>query len=95
MIILMTRRVSVTDFVRGFADYINRVAYQGERLVLVRGQRELAEVGPRAVTRPLRELPQLLSSLPRLTVEEATALGEDIEAARADLGTLDEPEWPS
>jgi hypothetical protein len=91
----MWRRVTVTDFVRGFADYINRVAYQGERLVLVRGQRELAEVTPRVRTRSLRELPDVLKGLPRLTAEEAAAFGADLATARATLGPAREIEWPS
>jgi hypothetical protein len=91
----MAKRVTVTEFVRGFADYINRVAYQGERLVLVRGQRELAEVSPRPAERSLRELPGLLSRLPRLSGDDATSFDADIANARAELGAAHEPEWPS
>ena len=90
------RRVAVTEFVRGFSDYINRVAYRGERFVLVRGGRELAEVGPRRSGRPLTELPELLARLPRLSLEEASAFGADLDAARATLGgELPDAQWPS
>jgi hypothetical protein len=91
----MAKRVTVTEFVRGFADYINRVAYQGERLVLVRGQREVAEVGPRPAERSLRELPGLLARLPRLGEEDATLFDADLAKGRVELGDLREPEWPS
>jgi hypothetical protein len=91
----MARRVTVTEFVRGFADYINRVAYQGERLVLVRGQRELAEVSPRPADRSLRELPGLLERLPRLGEDDAASFDADVAQAREELGAAGEPEWPS
>lgn len=91
----MVMRVTVTEFVRGFADYMNRVAYQGERLVLVRGQRELAEVSPRPAERSLRELPALLAGLPRLNADDAAAFDDELESARGELGVASEPEWPS
>jgi antitoxin (DNA-binding transcriptional repressor) of toxin-antitoxin stability system len=37
---------SVTEVARHFADYINRVVYRGERFVLMRGNRPVAELGP-------------------------------------------------
>ncbi|MGQ0815653.1 MAG: hypothetical protein ACT4O1_14555 [Gemmatimonadota bacterium] len=42
----MWRDVSVTEFVRNFADLINGVAYRGDRLRLMRGKRVVAEVHP-------------------------------------------------
>jgi prevent-host-death family protein len=76
---------SVTEVFRNFSDYINRVAYRGERFVLVRGGRPVAELTPVATGRRLGELPALLDSLPRLTADEAAALGEDLDRARSDL----------
>jgi hypothetical protein len=90
------KRVTVTEFVRGFSDFINRVVYQGERFVLVRGGRELAEVRPRRTGRQLAELAELLEGLPRLSPEEATAFGADLDAARASLGAeLPDTGWQS
>jgi hypothetical protein len=89
-------RVTVTEFVRGFADFINRVAYQGEHLVLVRGRRELADVVPRRAGVTLSELPRLLNALPRLDEQDASAFADDLEAARASLGAApDGTTWES
>jgi antitoxin (DNA-binding transcriptional repressor) of toxin-antitoxin stability system len=55
---------SVTEVARHFADYINRVIDRGERFVLVRGNKPVAELGPLPVRKRLVELPDLLASLP-------------------------------
>ncbi len=77
---------TVTDVARNFADYINRVAFRGERFTLMRGNRPVAELRPVPAGRSLRELPAMLASLPRLSADEASAFGEDIAAARRELG---------
>ncbi|HEX8273485.1 MAG TPA: hypothetical protein VF615_12690 [Longimicrobiaceae bacterium] len=76
---------SVTDVARNFAEYINRVAFRGERFVLMRGKRPVAELRPVATGKRLRELPALLASLPRLSESEAVELAADLDAARRDL----------
>jgi antitoxin (DNA-binding transcriptional repressor) of toxin-antitoxin stability system len=76
---------SVTDVARNFAEYINRVAFRGERFVLMRGKRAVAELRPVPSGKSLRELPELLASLPRLSEAEAADLGADLDHARADL----------
>ena len=81
----MWRNVSVTEFVRNFADLINRVAYRREQLRLVRGGRVLAEVRPAPEAGRLGDLPELLASLPRLGAVEAGALERDLERARKQL----------
>jgi antitoxin (DNA-binding transcriptional repressor) of toxin-antitoxin stability system len=79
-------RVSVTEVARNFADFVNRVAFRGERFVLVRGGREVAELSPVAGGRRLGDLPGLVSRLPRLTSEEAESFGTDVEKGRRDQG---------
>jgi len=76
---------SVTDVARNFADYINRVAFGGERFILMRGKKPVAELRPIAMGRRLGDLPELLASLPRLSEEEADAFADDLNRARADL----------
>ena len=77
--------LNVTEFVRNFAEYINRVAYRGERYLLIRGGREVAAVHPVPEGRALAELPGLLAALPRLSPEEAGDLARDVERARREL----------
>lgn len=74
---------SVTEVARHFADYINRVAYRGERFVLVRGNKPVAELGPLPAGRRLAELPGLLGSLPGLS--EAEEFAADLASARTTL----------
>jgi hypothetical protein len=81
----MWRDISVTDFVRNFADLINGVAYRGDRLRLKRGKRVLAEVHPAPSGHTLAELPALLRALPHLLPEDGEAFGTEIDEARAKL----------
>ena len=81
----MTQTLSVTEVVRHFAEYINRVAYRGECFVLVRGNKPMAELRPLPTGKRLAELPALLASLPRLSSAEATRFADDLTAARGAL----------
>ncbi|ETX06341.1 type II toxin-antitoxin system Phd/YefM family antitoxin [Candidatus Entotheonella palauensis] len=81
----MAQTLSVTEVARHFAEYINRVAYRGECFVLVRGNKPVAELRPLPVGKRLAELPELLASLPHLSLVEATELADDLAAARAEL----------
>lgn len=88
--------LSVTEMVRGFSDYVNRVAYRGERFILLKGRRPVAELRPIPSGRLLGELEAVLRSLPTLTPAEAEDYAADIEEARARL-PQDEPRdlWQS
>ena len=81
----MGKRILVSEVVRNFADYINRVAYRGERFTLVRGNKPVAELAPLPAGTRLGELPGLLASLPHLSESDAQRFGEDLEGARAAL----------
>jgi antitoxin (DNA-binding transcriptional repressor) of toxin-antitoxin stability system len=85
----MRRHVNVTEALRNFSDYLNRVAYRGERFVLVRGGKPVAELSPIPDGLRLAELSVLLASLPRLTADEAAAFASDVDAARAELNGID------
>lgn len=92
----MKTDASVTDVSRNFADYINRVAYRGERFVLIRGGKPVAELSPVPTGTRLRDLPALLESLPRLDPEEADAFAADVADARAELSDVPpEDPWAS
>lgn len=75
---------SVTDVLRNFSDYINRVVYRRERFVLIRGGRPVAELSPVPAGTRLGDLPALLRALPPLG-DDAASLADDLEAARAEL----------
>lgn len=84
----MPKTLTVTEMSRRFAEYINRVAYRGERFILTKGNKPVAEIRPlpRGVTGA--ELIERLRSVPRLTPEEAEAFGRDIDEARKKMGTI-------
>jgi len=81
----MSKTTTVTDALRNFSDYVNRVAYRGERFILVRGGKPVAELAPVTTGVRLGDLPELLGSLPRLTEEEARVFAEDVDFARNEL----------
>jgi antitoxin (DNA-binding transcriptional repressor) of toxin-antitoxin stability system len=78
--------VTVTQFARNFAEYVNRVAYRRESFTLLRGKKPLAELRPLPAGARLSELPALLASLPGLTAAEASNFADDLAAARDELG---------
>ena len=82
---MQTTTLSVTEMVRGFSDYVNRAAYRGERFILLKGHKPVAELRPLPAGRLLGELETVLKSLPSLSADEAASFAEDIAAARAQL----------
>jgi antitoxin (DNA-binding transcriptional repressor) of toxin-antitoxin stability system len=87
---------SVTEVARNFADYVNRVAFRGERFVLMRGRRAVAELRPVPAGGRLGALGGMLASLPRLGADDAAAFDDDLAAARAELGAIpDRDPWES
>ncbi len=91
----MSKRIFVSEAVRNFADYINRVAYRGERFTLVRGNREVAELTPVVSGGRLLDLPDLLASLPRLSEADARSLSHDLARARSESGPPVRDPWES
>lgn len=82
---LVSGELSVTELVRNFAEYINRVVYLGERFVIVRANRPVGELRPVPTGGRLGDLNELLESLPRLSPDEATDFATDLDRSRADL----------
>ena len=92
----MSRAVSITEVSRHFSDYLNRVAYQGEEFLLLRGKKFVAELRPIPKGKRLGELPDLWQSLPHLSTKEADGLLKDLRLAKAQLRkrTIRDP-WAS
>jgi antitoxin (DNA-binding transcriptional repressor) of toxin-antitoxin stability system len=88
------KSLSVTEAVRHFSDYLNRVAYRHESFVLRRGNRPIAELRPLPSGRRLGDLPAILDSLPRLTTEEAKSFAESVDQAREALPPADDGSDP-
>ncbi|HEX8244008.1 MAG TPA: hypothetical protein VF541_10945 [Longimicrobium sp.] len=84
----MSRTASVTDVARNFSEYINRVAHRGERFVLMRGGKAVAELRPVPTGCRLSELPEIFAALPHLGSDDAAAFGRDVDAAREELDAV-------
>lgn len=76
---------TVTELLRNFSDYINRVAYRGEAFVLTRGGKDVAELNPVPVGTRLGDLPALMETVPSLSDEEAAEFEADLARARDEL----------
>lgn len=73
---------SVTEVARNFAEYVNRVAYRGERFTLMRGGKPVAELAPVPRGVLIEDLPAIFASLPKLTDDEWASFAADIEDGR-------------
>jgi antitoxin (DNA-binding transcriptional repressor) of toxin-antitoxin stability system len=91
----MTSRVSVTELLRNFSDILGRVRFRGERFIILRGGKPVAELGP-TVEAPLvrlRDLSGILSSLPHLDPEEVEQLAADLRSLREAAGAVPDRPW--
>jgi len=79
----MSTKLSVTEAVRHFSEYINRITYKGEHILLLRGKKAVAELRPTPTGKLLGGLPDLLRALPHLSKMEADAFAEDLSKARS------------
>ncbi|MDR7544705.1 MAG: type II toxin-antitoxin system Phd/YefM family antitoxin [Armatimonadota bacterium] len=93
----MATKLSVTEAVRNFSEVIGRVRFKGERFVLLKGGKPVAELRPAdtAALVRLSELPALLESLPHLDPGDADRFADDLETARSAAGTTPKPLWAS
>ncbi len=87
-----TRRLSVTEAARNFADIVNRAYYRRETTVLLKNGVPVAHITPVTPTGiPAREFLERWERRHRLSREDADAMARDIEAARAALPPLKDP----
>ncbi len=84
----MPQTLTVTEMARRFAEYINRVAYRGERFILTKGNRPVAEVRPLPKGISYDELCDILTSGPHLDPNDVEQFAKDIDDAREDLNSL-------
>jgi len=86
----MHKYLTVTEAVRNFSEIIGRVRFHGERFVLTKGGKPVAELGPTAAAARVRlgELPAILAGLPHLEPEDAERFARDLETLRHAIGTI-------
>lgn len=93
----MRKRLTVTEAVRNFSELLGRVRFKGERFVLLKGGKPVAELGPTLAAASVRlgELPALLADLPHLDPEDVDRFEADLESARKSAGLVPTPPWGS
>lgn len=93
----MATRLTVTEAVRNFSEIVGRVRFKGERFVLLRGGKPVAELGPTDAAVPVRlaELPAILEGLPHLEPGDADRFASDLDSGRSAAGPLPPVPWAS
>ena len=89
----VSKTLTVTEFARKLAEYINRVAYRGEKFIVTRGNKPVAELRPVSEGIKMSELPAFFASLPHLAPEDAEAFAQDIAEARRSAPVEDYDPW--
>lgn len=84
---------TVTDVARHFSDYLNRVAYSGDRFILVRGGKPLAELKACSTAKKMSDLPDILRSLPSLSANELDSFEDDLKALRKSVPMEESSPW--
>lgn len=92
----MSTKVSVSDVVRNFSDYMNRVVYKHENFILIRGKKCIAEIKPVNTWKSVKELSSVFKSLPRLSSHELDDYESDLNEVKNKLSEqrLNDP-WES
>lgn len=93
---MSTKVLTVTEAVRHFSEYVNRVAYRHEAFILRKGKKSVAELRPLPHGRRLGDLPGILRTVPHLSRADVSSFGRDVDTARKELNatTLRDP-WAS
>lgn len=78
------KELSTTEAACNLEEHLDGIS-QGDRILLTRNGKPVAEIRPVAPVRRLGDLPELLASLPRLSEAEAKLLASDLEEIRASL----------
>lgn len=83
----MRSHPSVNEVARNFSEYIDRVVDRGERFLVMKDRKPVAELRPVEIEGlRLRDLPRLLASLPHLEPEDVDDFESDLAKARSEPG---------
>ena len=76
---MSTLKITITDAARNLSEVINRTAYRGERFILVKGKKPVAQIVPVLSGRKLGELAEMIDSMPRLGEKDLDSFGKHIK----------------
>lgn len=75
-------KLTVTEMIRNFSEYINKIIYRREKFILLKGKKPAAELKPVPSSFSLGELQKTLSALPKLSDNEAADFLNDVKEIR-------------
>jgi prevent-host-death family protein len=79
---MSSTRITVTDAARKLPDVVDRVANKGEQFLLIKGKKPVARIMPIVTSKKLRELPDIVARLPKMSGEDLSAFEQDVIKAR-------------
>jgi len=79
---MTAQSISITEAARNFSDFVNRVAYRGERFFLIRGKRRVASLTPVGDVCSAAELKRAFDAIPRLGKSECASWLSDLRRMR-------------
>ena len=79
------KSLTVTEAARNFSDFVSRVHYKGESMLLVKGGRPMVKVIPASRAKTGSELAALWPLIPHLSPAEAEAFDKDLANSRRRL----------
>lgn len=93
----MPTRLTVAEAVKNFSEILGRVRFRGERFVLIKGGKPIAELGPTDAAAParLRELSAMLQALSHLEPEDADQFARDLDSGLKVIGPMPGVTWAS
>lgn len=81
----MSKTLTVTEAARAFSDLINRVRYNGESTVLLKGGKPVAKIIPISENLSGQALAEAWAALPHLSPEDAASFETDLAGAKKTL----------
>ena len=88
----MEKHITATQAVREFSELLNKIKFKGDRYIIKRSGKPVAQMEPireAKKAKMLKELKSLLKELPRLD-QELDAFAADLEGVRKDQPPLPE-----
>jgi antitoxin (DNA-binding transcriptional repressor) of toxin-antitoxin stability system len=94
---MSAKKLTVTEVARNFSEILGRVRFKGERFILLKGGKPVAELRPAKGPAHLRlkDLPEVLAALPHLGADDADRFARDLESARVAVGLAPAAPWES
>ena len=79
----MEEHIAATQAARSFSEILNRVKFKGEKFIIERGGKPVAQIEPILTTKAVKSLKELMAFLGKLP-----RLGDELDSFAEDLNIL-------